>query len=196
MIVTVKATVRRMLIQYPSLFKDKGDCFSHLFLTIGNGYDWTDGCLVDRFSTDDEPRWADESGDPGPHERELSPEIDAMLRPQRIFHAKRENNQVRFVMENFEGIWNEPMMYLHDPYPACEYSALFNMPDDVQPDWLKACNDTSRALNMWLHNWSLSRSAEGMERMATMNRAFREKHFSDEDKRMRDMLAPLLRKQE
>lgn len=47
----VELTIQSMFDYYPTLFKERADCLSHLFVTIGNGYKWKDGELV---SIDDE----------------------------------------------------------------------------------------------------------------------------------------------
>lgn len=43
---TVKDTVIDCLRRYPALNKNKVDVFDHLFLTVGNGYEWVNGELV------------------------------------------------------------------------------------------------------------------------------------------------------
>lgn len=183
MSLSVKETVRRCLIQYPSLFRNKGDVYDHLFLTIGNGYEWVDGGLVEKSSGDDQPQWADESGDGPANEH---PEITAMMRPGRILDARRENNQIRFVLDNFDALFDEPLV-LWQPYSdACEYSRLFTMPDDVRDDWRKACNDTSLALASWIHRHEHSLPA--IPKMKELNVEFRRKHFIEQDRRVSKIL--------
>ena len=46
----VELTIQEMFYLYPTLFKERADCLSHLFCTIGNGYDWVRGELVINFS--------------------------------------------------------------------------------------------------------------------------------------------------
>lgn len=43
---TVKDTVINCLRRFPALNKNKVDVFDHLFLTVGNGYEWINGELV------------------------------------------------------------------------------------------------------------------------------------------------------
>lgn len=43
----LELTIQKMFNDYPSLFKERADCLNHLFCTIGNGYDWENGELVD-----------------------------------------------------------------------------------------------------------------------------------------------------
>lgn len=42
----VELTIQEMFDSCPTLFKERADCLDHLFLTIGNGYEWVDGELV------------------------------------------------------------------------------------------------------------------------------------------------------
>ena len=44
---TLELTIQKMFNDYPSLFKERADCLNHLFCTIGNGYYWENGELVD-----------------------------------------------------------------------------------------------------------------------------------------------------
>lgn len=189
---SVKATVRRMLIQYPMLFATKSDCFEHLFLVNGNGYDWHDGCLADVYSDkDDEPRWADENGDPRPGEPVISlPEIEKRLREQRILDAKRQNSNIRLVLENFDAIFNEPVRFIN-PYPVCEYSDLFHMPDDVKPDWRDACYEAAQALQVWLNG----QRDYPIDEAKTRNRAFLNQHFADRVARMAEIARAVLAKE-
>lgn len=46
---TVELTIQEMFDKYPTLFKERADCLNHLFCTIGNGYHWKDGELIDIF---------------------------------------------------------------------------------------------------------------------------------------------------
>ena len=50
---TVKDTVTKSLLEYPLLFLNSLDVYNHLFCTIGNGYDWIDGELVDTCSSNE-----------------------------------------------------------------------------------------------------------------------------------------------
>lgn len=192
---SVKATVRRMLVQYPGLFQDKGDCFNQLFLVIGNGYEWDGGCLIEtaRQYDDDEPRWADEDGKRDGDIGDVGDsEIDAMIMRQRILWAKTENNRIRFVLENFEAMFEGPVMALRCVYPVCDYSLLFNMPKDVRPDWRAACDETSRLLNAWLISQNRRQEIHNLGRAAKLNAEFRAKHFAKKDAEMRELFKSIL----
>ena len=40
-------TVRNMLLTYPGLFMNRLDTYNHLFCTLGGGYEWINGELID-----------------------------------------------------------------------------------------------------------------------------------------------------
>lgn len=43
---TPEKTIKCCLIYYPTLFSNRADVLNHLFLTVGNGYEWVNGELV------------------------------------------------------------------------------------------------------------------------------------------------------
>lgn len=43
----VELTIQDMFDKYPILFKERADCLDHLFCTVGNGFEWVNGELVD-----------------------------------------------------------------------------------------------------------------------------------------------------
>lgn len=43
---TVRDTIIDMIRRHPLITKNKVDAYDHLFLTVGNGYEWVDGELV------------------------------------------------------------------------------------------------------------------------------------------------------
>lgn len=44
---TLKNTVRNMILAYPALFRNALEAYNHLFCVIGTGYEWKNGQLVD-----------------------------------------------------------------------------------------------------------------------------------------------------
>ena len=44
---TVETTLQNMFDEYPNLFSTRADCLDHLFCTIGDGYEWVHGQLVE-----------------------------------------------------------------------------------------------------------------------------------------------------
>lgn len=181
--ISVKATVRRMLIQYPSLFQDKSDCFNHLFLTLGGGYDWHKGALVDRDpKRTDEPYWADESGVPSNDwERTGSELLNEAVRKMRAYNARKENHQVRFVLDNFDDLFDQHLEMFRRPYPFDkEYCNLLRMPENVKPDWRQACLETTYALIATIID--RERDIFNTNKAMSLVREFRGRCFPDHDK--------------
>ena len=49
---TVKDTLKEMILTYPRIFNSKLSLYNHLFLTVGNGYVWFNGELCDSIIND------------------------------------------------------------------------------------------------------------------------------------------------
>jgi len=46
---TLEKNIRWALLSYPSLFQTRGDVLTSLYFVVGNGYDWIEGQLIDKF---------------------------------------------------------------------------------------------------------------------------------------------------
>lgn len=55
-------TIKECLLYYPNLFGNRADVMNHLFLTIGNGYSWVNGELVENCIGKDKGSLSIESG--------------------------------------------------------------------------------------------------------------------------------------
>ena len=44
---TVEETIKKCILSYPNIFKNKLDVYNHLFLTNGNGFKWVNGELIE-----------------------------------------------------------------------------------------------------------------------------------------------------
>ena len=120
-------TLQFMMDFNGNLFWNRQKCLDHLFCTIGNGYEWENGELVEKdYDTKQmlsrwqliepvkyaEPRW-------------LTVEI----------HEIKDGMQRRGFKEN--PTW----------YPLSkEYSYLYNYPDDIKPDWLALIKECKQML--------------------------------------------------
>lgn len=153
---SVRNTVLNMMIHYPNLFKNVSDCFDHLFLSYGNGYEWVNGELYpcdDGIYTDytgKQYQW---------HEpRFLTVEDELAENPYRKnnmdltrLHVKRHNLQVQFVVDNIDAMMMEPIS-LRNPHTAfCEYSAIYSDPKYITNEWYQAIVKTIYALQAWLN---------------------------------------------
>jgi|MudIll2142460700_1097286.scaffolds.fasta_scaffold00003_30 hypothetical protein len=166
---TYALTKRDMMDAYPSLFVDEADVLDHLFFTIGNGYEWVEGQLVDVCEERDElyiertqkkrierahKKLAEALNDFGEesiliqHYRDelalakKSPAAQrAAERRHRVQSAKNPIGHKRSQVHVFDKA-GQLKRYV---YPLCEYSHVVSIPDDVQSDWFKAAQ---RALKL------------------------------------------------
>jgi hypothetical protein len=144
--------IAKSIKDYPSLFKDSNweksriKVLDHLFLTIGNGFEWTlDGYLAEsvckkkgrgfkkpekygkeKFSWRPDQSWFDSKiyGDV-----KWEKEIEALI---------KENPK-------FSGLLSieERSDYIPTPYPVCEYSAIITAPENIKLDWLLGAIETA-----------------------------------------------------
>ena len=45
---TSRDTIKYCIMNYPAIFSNVADVMDHLFLTVGNGYEWVNGELIDK----------------------------------------------------------------------------------------------------------------------------------------------------
>lgn len=120
-------TLQFMMDFQGGLFYNRQKCLDHLFCTVGNGYDWVNGELVEDSMDTEEllSRW-----------KLISP----------IEHAEPTDKVVMV------GKMKEDMLKrrkLDNPkwYPLSkEYSYLYNYPDDIKPDWKAVLEECKQML--------------------------------------------------
>ena len=169
----VKDTVRRMLMVYPSVCINALDVYDHLFCTIGNGFEWKDGELVEisevsefplkvptlyealdnamQFKLLDHPYSMfestqviykmrhDDKEDMEEIVNSFSKKMYNMLKESVSLICRTEERLDDFdvpTLERYPEIFMKN--YEFRLYGLCEYSELFNLPDDIKPDWLDA----------------------------------------------------------
>lgn len=153
---SVRDTLYEMLTQYPSLFENRTDCFVHLFLTNGNGYDWVKGELVSWSEPKDTPAFQDEwlevqkykDSDKDVHEWEDSHYDWVRL------NVRRDNARVQFAIDNFDLMMKEVIAFysgrrIH--YSGWEFCPLMQVPENVTDDWREAIHEVMAALISYIH---------------------------------------------
>lgn len=146
---TIKDTIKSMLINYPLLFSTKLSTYDHLFLVYGNGYEWVDGELV---SIEDIEYSSIETGLDklfnGQYQYDLlSNYLKTTSDIEKIVSRVKWMNERNFILAkriiNYETILNEKL-YVTDEInlnPLCEYSQILNVPDDIKDDWKDAIKE-------------------------------------------------------
>ena len=145
---SIKDTIKSMIIMCPRLFPTKLSVYDHLFLTNGNGYRWENGELI---SKDDEENCSIEDGlealfndelQYGLLKRYLNITTDS---EDIINYIKRENKEkleLTKVIVNYEKIINEKLHISNEElYPLSKYSKILNIPDDIKDDWKNAIKE-------------------------------------------------------
>lgn len=139
---TVKNTLKRSLMKYPSIFENKWDVYHQWFIVNGNGMEWKNGELVDIY--DNKPIkledaiikhvdfYLTENISELLNESDYFLEITLKGKIERLKQDiidtfQWENKLSDFTCDDFECF-----------YPLCEYSKILNIPDDVKPDWKEA----------------------------------------------------------
>lgn len=135
------ALVRSLLLRYPSLFGTRWDVLSHLYLVIGNGYEWSNGELVEVFRDErtDEQAAAEFFSDIDKFRTTFAASWDAV--DERRDTLKRRRRQ--FQLDNLDLIVHEPRNDAPGSfnaakilvYTSLDYSHVFRVPDDAEPSF-------------------------------------------------------------
>jgi hypothetical protein len=162
----LKDSVIDSMREYPSISRNKLDVYDHLFLTNGNGYDWVNGELIEKYNerlnvisieeaidklfnnesridfTTDRMFLYIEKLNKGEKVVKESLQYDLKRYAQdvkTIVNAEKAVNQSLFEIEpiiSLDGL--KPECFL---YPLCEYSKIMNIPDDIKSDWLEGIKE-------------------------------------------------------
>jgi len=145
---TVEETIKKAMINYPSLFPTKYDVLEHLFLVNGNGYDWENGQLIAIFGHAEKSNTAEcaiklaqdfiDGFKPYEDVNEFAKQI--------ITHTKIELLiEELTVLNNFEENYKKTSdEYLKNRNRAKLYPADFGfckigkIPENIQDDWREA----------------------------------------------------------
>ena len=146
---TIKDTIKSMIIMHPRLFPTKLSVYDHLFLTNGNGYRWKNGELI---SEDDEENCSIDDGLEALFNNELQYDfledyLNATTDSEDIINYFKRRNKEKLelakVIINYEKIINEKLYITTDVvlYPLCEYAKILNIPNDIKDDWKDAIKE-------------------------------------------------------
>lgn len=125
---------KKMEKNYPTLFPDRNRILDHLFFTIGNGYNWLDGGLIelnpsDHLENKDQKKEFDEFEDIIRRAKQSGKDARLLLG----LPEEEEELDTRQIYE--EKIWKGDKLPF---YPVSkEHSNICCVPDDVQGHWLK-----------------------------------------------------------
>ena len=146
---TYRDTLVKALLEWPGLFLNEDDVLDQMFLTVGGGFEWENGQLVeDEPDYHPDPRLEAERADP------WTTRLELREYRERCSKYSGMSGNVYFQMKS--GHIGRTMTNLFG-----ECSPLCDLPDDIQPDWLEAAKRalryarsnrmrTTRAQKAWL----------------------------------------------
>jgi hypothetical protein len=134
---TVETTLQDMFDNYPKLFATRQECFNHLFMTVGCGYDWMFGQLVISGQYNKEIHDEDYLN---PKAVKAEQSIKNIKMKNKIDKELYEFNRMEALEE--DGIDIGP----YDPNKRhwseiSTSSNILNIPDDIKPDWKAAVEE-------------------------------------------------------
>lgn len=125
-------TLQFMMDFYAELFPTRKQCLNHLFCTIGNGYEWENGELVDHDHDELLKRWT------------ISPDLE---------RAQENKNRINFYINCTLPRMKLMAERLHEKYEFWypldkDYSHLFHDPADMQDDWREGVKECIECLRL------------------------------------------------
>ena len=146
----VELTMQAMYDHFPALFIEKADCYNQLFCVLGNGYEWFNGELVgDDVDEDTLLQSRLVEGKAFQHNK-LS------IRGQFKYYLEKGGREVsdtkleKFPNNVYHSKPRKERWYFYYPDGTVhyfkEYVPLFNVPDDVKPDWAAAIEECKQMM--------------------------------------------------
>lgn len=157
---TLEQTIQSMYDGYPTLFKERADCLNHLFCTIGNGYEWVNGELVDGKDTDDDyiKHLESEFVDGKAFQHNKYSLRDDYLANDFIARRFRNADDEHFTVEDrvYEILSEPDDVYYEEPIRRkrwsfylqgyTEFERIRNIPEDIRSDWAEGVRECKELL--------------------------------------------------
>lgn len=160
----LELTIQHMFDEYPSLFVTRKDCLNHLFCVIGNGYSWNEkGELESNHLLEDNidietlkshlVNGKAYQHNPILNEKQLSLYYASTAKTKKdsdfwLRNAEKESTENELVRGNISG---RKMWYFCHPISGetvlyKEFAYIWNLPENIAPDWLDAVNECKKLL--------------------------------------------------
>lgn len=152
----VELTIQHMFDNFPILFKERVDCLDHLFCTIGNGYEWKNGELVDPFfktSKTNVQALKSHLVDGKAFQHNKMSLRDEMVYVAREYGEDASPSDPKYQRYPDDQYHKEPralrwyfitlkkMGFADGPNFSEKFAYLFNYPKDIKPDWKLAIEE-------------------------------------------------------
>ena len=163
-----EATLQWMADFYSDIIPTRLHALDHLFCTIGNGFTWVNGELVDDSELSSRYKMVEEVEKAEfPFEFTYMPYIMKEKEKRAFIEEKRRVIRREQNPEKRKALFDEISSYENENklhfswYPlSYEYSYLFNYPKDIKADWLALIEECKAALDEDGIDW---RSLDGTE---------------------------------
>lgn len=142
-----------MFYSFPVLFKDRWKVLDHLFLIVGNGYEWHDGELIDSKELYEYDAQKDErviSSIYTPHSD--GPDIKKAIQCYRSGKTDDMCNIIINITNQRRRELGRPELdpntrvWSYDTSSNRLYEAIFNIPSNITPEWQQLVNELKQAL--------------------------------------------------
>lgn len=159
--------IHDVIRRYPTLYKTD-NCenseilvLNHLFLVIGNGYEWYDGYLTDKY--EEAKPYGQDNPDllPADYFDHIETKLE-LVDPAMVEFFNELGVDRGFIKKNgkyyreVEQCARNPFTHAFgrlSPYPVSKrYSALITMPKEVRPDWLAGAMKIAKASLNYYHD--------------------------------------------
>jgi hypothetical protein len=132
---TVKETLKRCLLQYPSIFPNKWAVYHQWFIVNGNGYEWKNGQLI---SIDDK-QCKNISDAIEKHFEFYLSEHSLLTSP--LKHTIKSCKKNILDSLNWKERAKDFSKQREELYPLCQYAKILNTPEDIKADWKEAAQE-------------------------------------------------------
>lgn len=141
-------TIKLMISQFPSIFPNRWKCIYHLFYTLGNGYEWIGGELI-------------ESGDFTKDIGNISEALECYFIRWHSEESRFLEYPIRYCIRSMEKDVMTVVKFFEEgksikdtysPGDLIEYSGglkIFNVPKDITSEWKQFCQE---AIDIVLEN--------------------------------------------
>lgn len=149
-------TIEQSIRCYPSVHRNRSQVLDHLFFTIGNGYEWINGELVNPFpyKTEFEPHYS------------LTNAIErGTVDASDLRRSMESDFEDRCISE--ESVERSKRYGVFSPYPESDLSRINNLPDNITPEWAAAAREAREDRKRFIATCPFTVTYEGSIAAAT-----------------------------
>lgn len=166
-------TIQEMYNGYPTVFRTRQHCLDHLFVVVGNGYEWVDGELIDLAGPEVTCVEKDEENYEYIFELDKRLDIEKAVHPwseddwnkhyadwavktcaaaRQLIASTKNEKLKKIVAENLNKLKPQHVVLPfeeapHKWYPiSWEHSKIALVPDDITPEWQKLVDECKALL--------------------------------------------------